>query len=459
MNINNLFPASPDTLWTRTFGTDWQEVVGWGDCIVETPDISYMIVGDRWDTLDVFHTLDIYLIKVDKNGNLIWENTYGYSGTEEGQAIVKAWDDGYIIVGYTDSVQNDDIWLFKIDEMGNFLWEKLYGDTLYDVPNNIKTTSDSGYIISGRSGRFPNYKVYLLKIDINGDTLWTKKIGYNQAQEGYDVVEAYDGGFIVVGWTGTVFGAVGYIIKTDITGNVIWERTYGEISTILNKIRRTPDSAYIIIGQKGIAWPNDDIWLLKINDNGDTLWTKTYGGNNLDGPRDVRVMPDSGFVIVGFTRSYGNGERDVWIIRIDKNGDTLWTKTIGGDTSDLGYSIQLTCDTCFIIAARTSSFGAGGEDFYIIKMRQNIGIREKNIPTEKEKIIFFNVLAGNSFIQIKINSGIGAIRLFDLSGRRREIKFMLHRGFSKVFFNQKKGIYFLEIKEKGIKRFKLILIK
>jgi len=149
--------------------------------------------------------------------------------------------------------------------------------------------------------------------------------------------------------------------------DTLWTRTYGE--GIGYCVIETSDSSLVIVGCSVYDYgPGGDLRLLKTNSDGDTIWTKTYGDTNYDDwGYSVRETPDGGFIIVGSTASLGAGDQDVWLLRTDEFGDTLWTKTFGGDSSDVGKCIQITNDGGYIIVGSTESFGAGSEDIWLIK--------------------------------------------------------------------------------------------
>ena len=151
--------------------------------------------------------------------------------------------------------------------------------------------------------------------------------------------------------------------------NTLWTIMFGGIGNEYgSSVQQTIDGGYIVVGNKysfGSGYP--DVWLIKTNDLGDTLWTKTFGGSDHDEGCSVQQTTDGGYIIVGTTKSFGASGFDIWLIKTDFSGDTLWTKTIGGPSSDFGYSVQQTLDTGYIISGTTYSFGAGRWDIWLIK--------------------------------------------------------------------------------------------
>ena len=150
--------------------------------------------------------------------------------------------------------------------------------------------------------------------------------------------------------------------------DTLWTKRYGGgLDDLGNSVQQTNDLGYIIAGIGSFGAGNNDIWLIKTDINGDTMWTKIYGGTGRDEGYSVQQTNDFGYIIAGYTQSYGAGMRDFYLIKTDSLGDSLWTKTYGGTARDEGYSVQQTMDFGYIIAGRTQSFGAGNWDIYLIK--------------------------------------------------------------------------------------------
>ena len=201
---------------------------------------------------------------------------------------------------------------------------------------------------------------------------WEKTIGGIGSDYGISIQQTNDGGYIITGFSDS-FGEPNrnvYLIKTDPNGDSLWQKTFGGIGNDYGySVQQTTDSGFIITGFTDSFGDGDwDIYLIRTDPNGNCLWEKTFGGSNFDAAYSLQQTTDGGFIIVGATYSFGAEFGDVYLIKTDPNGNLIWQKTFGGSNDDKGYSVQQTTDGGFIIAGDTLSFGAGSMDVYLIKL-------------------------------------------------------------------------------------------
>ncbi len=366
---------------------------------------------------------DVYVIKTNENGDTTWTKTYGGSGNEMGYDLDITNDNGYAILGYSNSFGSgsSDVYLIKTDHIGNPIWSKTYGGLNDDKGWDIKQTSDGGYIIVGvtLSYGIGTGNIYLIKTDETGDAIWTKTFGGAAFSTGYSVIQTNDGGFILSGFDMSESKNM-VIIKTNTNGDMVWEKKYEFRggSSYGTDIIQTSDGGFAILGTHIESGNYSDIILLKVNNNGDSVFSKIYGGANNEAGADIFQTTDNGFIIAGLTQSYGAGGKDVYLIKTNENGIVQWSKTFGGVGDDWSGSVQQTSDNGYIITGYTKSF-SNYYDVYLIKTDYNgVAGFEKIIPTVSSLKIYPNPSNGIFTIQLnEICDKNITVQIFNMQGQ------------------------------------------
>ena len=245
------------------------------------------------------------------------------------------------------------------------IWEKRYGGVNYDRFYSVKPTSDGNFICVGGTFSYVGEQVYAAKIDQDGTIIWAGPYGNTT---GWDVVESDDGNYIIVGDSPSPRFCI-FLMSIDGSGTIQWERKFGGSSCSRGyEIQKTMDGGYIVIGMdiRESGWDKQDVYLVKTDANGHVEWSKSYGGSQRDEGISVKQTWDGGFIIAGYTNSYGAGSFDGYLIKTDSDGNKIWEETYG----DVGYecfaSLRIT-DNGYALAGYTQSVGAGGVDYYLVK--------------------------------------------------------------------------------------------
>ena len=254
-------------------------------------------------------------------------------------------------------------------------WAHAYGGASdNDFAFSIKQTNDGGYIVVGYTDSFGagSDDIWVLKLDSLGNVTWQKTYGGAYNDYAYSIQQTSDGGYIVAGYTSS-FGAGSddiWVLKLDSAGNVTWQKTYGGSShDYANSIQQTNDGGYIIAGYtSSFGAGGADIWILKLDSSGNVTWQKTYGGSSYDFAYSIQQTGDGGYIVAGYTNSSGVGGDDIWILKLDLSGNITWQRTYGGSSSEVAHSIQQTSDGGYIIAGSTNSFGVAYTDFWVLKL-------------------------------------------------------------------------------------------
>jgi PKD repeat protein/putative intracellular protease/amidase len=359
--------------WTKTFGLNGFEG---GRSLCETVDGGFLICGYTYSS-GAGHS-DAYLIKTDSEGNEEWSQTYGGEGWEYGHSADQTGDGGYIMTGYTTSygAGGRDVYLVKTDAQGNQQWFKTFGGGDMDVGKSVRETSDGGYIICGYTTSFGvrNQDVYAIKTDAHGDIVWTKSVSGNFSEFAHSIIETDEGGFLLTGSSITTMAdAYGdrdlYLLKLDSTGSEEWSRTIdNNFFDSGHSVLAAPDGGFVIAGHTDIPFSLLDMFLLKIDSDGNENWRREFGSKGLhDYGRSVCTTSDGGYILCGATQSVETGS-DVLVVRTDAQGHEIWNKRFGGPGSDWGSSVSEASDGSYVLTGHTGSFGAGQHDVWLVKV-------------------------------------------------------------------------------------------
>jgi len=335
--------------WTKTYGGTERDRGRW---IQQADDNGFILTGGTESFSVGQH--DIWLIKTDSKGNVVWKKTYGNEADNWGYVIIQMDDGRYTLLGAKPWC-----WLMRLNSLGDTLWTKEYAgeDTLYCYA--LCETSDGKYVLTGNKSSSTD--ILLLTVNALGDTLWSRT--YDVGGYGKSVQETEDGGYIV---GGTMYQGDICLLKVDATGDIIWANSYGD--SLLQRcysVQKIRDGNFMVVG---LTYTPDggwsDLFLLKLDSRGDTVWTRIYGDVGNDWGWSISETDDGNYMIVGKTSG------DLWLLKVDESGDTLWTRRYGGDGDDYGRSVQQTKDGGYIVLGDTDSWGEGKFDFWLLKTNE-----------------------------------------------------------------------------------------
>jgi len=317
----------------KSYGkTSFAYYTGFSGSLIPTTDKGYALAGSVSDSAT--NDDNALLVKFNYNGDTLWTKTYGGADFDILYGLNQTNDGGYALYGYTRSFgTGGDFYLIKTDSLGSKEWQKTYGGSGKDDPLSGDLTNDGGFIISGYSNSFGGNDYYVVKTDSVGNIEWQKNYGPNGGMYACFINHAMDGGYLIYSLknNGDGFNEQGYIAKLNNNGVKIWERTFGGYNLdFFESAIELQDSSIILVGSS----TNDSTgslfgWIMKLTKNGDSLWSHTYNARN-DRPnyfRDIELAPDGGFIICG---SGHNNDQDFWLVKLDNKGclepgcDTLY---------------------------------------------------------------------------------------------------------------------------------------
>lgn len=414
---------SPNILWTKIYGGGDMDLAY---SIQPTSDSGFIVVGATFSF--GAGNSDIWLVKLDASGDTLWTHTYGGAGSEVGFSVEVTADGGYIVAGYVDTAGGSDydVYLMRTDENGCALWTKTYGGSSSDVAYSVRTTGDGGYIVVGGTTQLGTSDVYLLKVDSIGDLLWAKIHGGSHAERGRCIQVTHEGGFVVAGNT----DEDAFLLVTDVNGDTVWTQTYaGPNTDCFFSVLQTSDSGYVAVGATGsFAGPDYDLYVVRTNEYGDTLWTRTFG-SSADHDYGFSVCAvHNGYVVTGFYLwSPLFYTCELYLLRIDNNGNEMWSVTVPCGSECHGEAVKVTIDGGYVVAGWTSSYMYADCNFFILRTDEDtcsIQDQKKHEVGNAQLRLLPNPFCYHTDITWQIiddchdiGDVIAEIRVYDASGR------------------------------------------
>lgn len=345
---------------------------------------KYYIVGTT--RRDETSAKDYYVIQLRSNGSVEKRFSYGFLHHDVGSQIIVD-EHGIFILGsaYDWGFSNVDMHLFKLNETGLPDWEQFYGTQYQDMGFNAIRTNDGGFALLGYSNsQIDGGDLYFVKTDNTGQLEWEKLFGPKYVDYGFSLVENDDEEFILAGTENGFYNPTQtdfvthdadiLIVKTNNLGNEIWYKTFGGNGHDWAKdIIVCPEGGYFICGStQSFGEGSFDVFLMKIDENGDEIWMKTFGGSEYDYGEKLQIAADGNIYISGTSASYStNLKPDHFIIKADKNGEKIWTKILGTDGSDYTSGLVATPDSGLVFTGWTNDGEFGKNDIIFYKLSKN----------------------------------------------------------------------------------------
>ncbi|MCF7809999.1 T9SS type A sorting domain-containing protein [bacterium] len=465
--------AQPDSLWSRTYG---EHDIDECDSMILTAEGGFILGGvTRTSVPDNF---DMWLVKTDVEGNPQWSRSYGGSESEVCHSVIQTNNEGYILTGFTSSygVGERDIWMVKINADGDSLWSRTFGGSELDVCKSIIQTVDGGYALAGLTQSFGagGYDMWLVKTNADGDSLWSRTFGGSELDVCKSIIQTVDGGYALAGYTES-FGAGGrdmWLVKTDADGDSLWSRTFGgRDSESCHSILQTGDEGFTLAGcTESFGSGEYDMWLVKTDNAGDSLWSSTYGGDEREDCFSVIQTTDDGYTLAGMMYS-ADTEEDMLLVRTDVNGDSLWSRSFGGELLDDCQSIIQMEDGSYALAGRTLSYGAGFTDFWLVQTGPDpVFVSSESFNPHPSSFILQPAFPNpfNSFTNIRFDLPLSSdvsVSILDLNGRSVAtlLDNHLNAGNHSLIWNAKDhpaGVYLCRVDAGGVSLTrKLLLVK
>jgi len=306
--------------WERVYGDEYHDI---GYCVRQTMDGGFIVCGGDWD-IDTYK-IDGFLMKTDAYGDTIWIESYGGQRDEALFEVCPLSDGGYIAAGFVEEPDgyHTNIYLVRTDANGNLLWSREYGQIGYiDHAESIQPAGDGGFVLCGWMNCVgTGYDVQFIKVDSQGDIEWTRYFGGDRYDQGFSVARTIDGGYVIAGHK-TVDDLNNnydfYLVKTSGDGFVEWERTYGGTGgDRAYSVRQTVDGGYIISGaSESFNQGGNDIYVVKTDNAGNLEWHDIFGDYSDEIGECIRPLSDGNFVVTGHAETYGGAYHDAFLMKI-----------------------------------------------------------------------------------------------------------------------------------------------
>jgi len=385
---------------------------------------------------------DIYLVKVNQFGMPEWDHPYGILYQDFGMWVEQTRDMGFIVTGYKwgQGYGGEDVVLLKTDAFGEQQWKKYIGHQHRDQGFCVRELAD-GYIITGHTMSYTEPgDIYAVRTDTEGNVIWDNYFGTNQIDYSYDILPVSEGQFLIAGTKGgfynvdlTIFripDCDALLIRIDGEGEQVWQKLYGgDGHDWFWSVKPSPQAGYYCLGStQSYGEGSFDMYLVKIDDAGEELWYKTFGGSRFDYGQSLSVAPDGNLYLLGTTQSFGqNGSTDLYLVKTDPLGEKIWELVIGGDYSDYGHCVRATQEGGCVILG-DYQWADETKDMYLIRIDSLGNIvslgNNDDLTGESNLLIYPNPFSRQATLLVKDSSALKGydLMIFNQNGQLVEQK-------------------------------------
>ena len=385
-------------------------------------------------------TSEAWIVDIDEYGDRNWHNTYGGKKEDVGKSIDAFSDNSFLLTCETESFGRGkkDIWLLKIDSNGKIIWDNTFGGKKNDIYGSTLVYSNNSIFISGqraiknkfslksilkfssrkKTQESANYRSFIARLNGKGETVWEKD-DFEDQKCVTSYMTPLGKNILIAGQKSTPFNGSGdaWVISMNKKGEVLWDANFGGRGADGgNYALITKDGGYLSVGYTdSYGFGKNDIWVIKTDFTGEKEWSKVYGGKLDDFGWGATESVDGGYVITGETFSFGNGQSDIYIFKIDSVGNKIWSNTFGGLSEDVGYSIVNSDDGGYVIASQTRSYGKGGNDGMIVKF-DSLGTKKWNRVYGGKGLDYFKSISNDSLNGYVVAGGTRSFNNGDSQG-------------------------------------------